>query len=65
MPEPIDVETAANQPKQAMADGVSVTNHSLPDLIEAEKHVAAKAAAAKAHRGLRFTKLVPPGTIAD
>lgn len=57
------VADAINEPKQATADGVSVQQHSLPDLIQAEKYLAAKAAASKKHSGLRFAKLVPPGTI--
>jgi hypothetical protein len=59
------VETAMLEPKQAMADGVSTTAHSLPDLIQAEQYAAAKRAVNKPHRGLRFSKLVPPGTIGD
>jgi len=65
MPDQTAVQDAMAQPKAASGDGVSVTQHSLPDLIQAEKHVAAKSAASKAHRGLRFSKIVPPGSIGD
>lgn len=57
------VAEAMAQPRMAAADGVSITTHGLADLIAAEKYLAAKAAAKKSHRGLRFSKLVPPGTI--
>lgn len=36
-------------------------NYSIAELIEAERHAASKAAAAKPHLGLRMTKIVPPG----
>lgn len=48
-------------PKSATVDGVSVTQHSLPELIAAAKYLAAQKGAKQPHRGLRFTKLVPPG----
>jgi hypothetical protein len=62
MPDQTLVSDAATEPKSASADGVSVQNHSLDELIRAEKHLAAKSGASKPHRGLRFSKLVPPGT---
>lgn len=57
------VAKAMTEPRSAAADGISTSSHSLPDLIAAEKYQAAKAAGRKSHRGLRFSKLVPPGTI--
>ena len=56
------VATAIANPKEASADGVMVKSHSLPELIEAEKYLAAKAAAKKSHRGLRFSRVIPGGT---
>jgi hypothetical protein len=32
-------------------------------IIEADKYLAAKAAASNKSRGLRFNKIIPPGTI--
>jgi hypothetical protein len=58
-----NVSEAMANPKEASADGVTVKSHSLPELIEAEKYLAAKAAAAKPARGLRFSKLVPGGSV--
>ena len=40
----------------------SVQYHSIKDLIEADRYLSAKTAAGKKHFGLRFTKLIPPGT---
>lgn len=59
----IDVETALANPKKAASDGVSVESHTLPELIEAEKHIARKAAASNPARGMRFSKFVPGGTV--
>ena len=42
-------------------NGRSMTNVPLKDLIEADRYLAGKRAAAKAHMGLRFTKCIPPG----
>jgi hypothetical protein len=36
-------------------------NLPIKDLIEADRHLAAKRAAAKPHFGLRMTKCIPPG----
>lgn len=49
-------------PREVEADGLSVRQHSLPDLIEAERYQAAKCAATRPGRGLRLTKLIPGGT---
>jgi hypothetical protein len=57
-----EVSTAIGNPKEASADGVTVKGHSLPELIQAEKHIAAKAAAKKPHRGLRFSRIIPGST---
>lgn len=48
-------------PKKVTGDTGSVEQHSIKDLIEAEKFAGAKEAVASVNRGLRFTKLVPPG----
>jgi hypothetical protein len=36
-------------------------NYPLKELIEADRYLAAKRAAAKSHFGLRMTKCIPPG----
>lgn len=63
--ESTSVATAIVNPKSATADGVSVQSHSLPELIAAENHLAKKSAASKPGRGMRFSKLIPSGTIGD
>ncbi len=52
----------ANGPKEAHGDSGGVTQHSLMDLIEADKYLAAKDAAKSKTCGLTFKKLIPPGT---
>lgn len=61
----IDINKAAAEPKQASGDGISVTKHSIPDLIAADKYQNAKAQARNKQSGLRVAKLRPPGTIGD
>lgn len=59
----IDIETAAGNPKAASApDGMSATGHSLPDLIAADKYLRNRGAANDKRRGVRFAKLVQPGS---
>jgi hypothetical protein len=55
------IETAAENPQSANVDGVSVTQRSISELIEADKYLEAKKAARRKNRGLRYTKIVPPG----
>jgi hypothetical protein len=55
------IETAAENPQSASVDGVTVTQRSLSELIEADKYLQAKKAARRKNRGLRYTKIVPPG----
>lgn len=57
-----DIQTAAQKPKSATADGVKVDQQPIGDMIEADKYLAGKGAAKRqATRGLRFNKLSPPG----
>lgn len=51
---------AVSQPKSVMVDGVSMTQHSLPELIALDKHNTAKAAA---RTGIKFQKIVPPAAV--
>ena len=48
-------------PAKASGDAGSMEQHKLADQIEADRYLASKKAAAQKRRGLRFTKLVPPG----
>jgi len=55
------IEEDAAKPSSASNDMGSVTKRPLSELIEADKYLASKAAASKAHKGLTFSKLIPPG----
>ena len=57
------IETTAQAPASVSAGGTAVTEPNLQDLVEADRYLAQKEAAAKKHRGLRITKLVPPGSV--
>lgn len=52
---------AAQSPKKASNETGAVEAHPIPDLIAADRYAASKAAASKPRRGLRVTRLVPPG----
>ena len=57
------LKNAAQQPKRVRTDAGEVEAHDLEQQIAADKYLAAKAAASAPGRGLRFNKLIPPGTI--
>jgi hypothetical protein len=57
------INTVASGPAEVSGDAGTVKQHDLEDLIKADQHLQGQTAAAKAHRGLRLTKLVPPGTV--
>ena len=63
MPEELHdaIEENAKGPAKASGDAGSVEQHPLPDQIEADRYLAAKKAAKQPTRGLRFSKIVPPG----
>lgn len=48
-------------PKRAQGDAGSVEQHNLKDQIEADRYLASKAAAKRRDRGLRMSRLAPPG----
>ena len=50
-------------PKKVSSDGVSVEQHSIPDLIDADKHNAGKAAVRVPGLGIKMTRVSPRGTI--
>lgn len=52
----------AKAPAKATGDSGSVEQHPLKDQIEADRYLAAKKAAKAKRAGLRFAKLIPPGT---
>jgi hypothetical protein len=52
----------AQGPAKASGDAGSVEQHKLSEQIEADKYLASKEAAKSKSRGLRFNKLVPPGS---
>ena len=58
------IDTVAQGPASVRTDAGEVTAQSIPDMIEADKYLAGRnaTAASNAHRGLRFNKIIPPGT---
>jgi hypothetical protein len=56
------IDTVAQGPKRVRTDAGEVESQSLPDMIEADKYLAGRNATAASNRGLRFNKLIPPGT---
>lgn len=56
----------AQGPAEARGDSGSMRQHSLPDQIAADKHLASKTALADSTKktlGVRFVGLVPPGAV--
>ena len=53
----------AQGPASAEVDGTRVTQQSLPDLIEADKHLGRKAAGRNLARALTRVKIVHPGAV--
>ena len=51
----------AQGPAEAHGDSGGIKQHSLPDQIEADRFLASKQAMKSKARGLRFTKIRPPG----
>ena len=54
---------AASGPLRVASDAGSVEQHSLDELITADRYVSGKAAASQGRRGIRITRLVPDGTV--
>ncbi len=63
MPDDLEdsIRDNAAGPAEAHGDSGGMKQHSLKDQIEADRYLASKKAAAKKNRGLRFTKIAPPG----
>jgi hypothetical protein len=56
------IRESAKAPAKASGDAGSVEQHKLTEQIAADKYLASKDAASQPKRGLRFNKLVPPGS---
>ena len=52
---------AASGPKSAEADGQRVEQHSLSDLVKADRYLASKEAAKSRGGGIRFRKMIHSG----
>jgi len=52
---------ATGMVKRSIESGRETELLPLKEMIEADRYLAGKRAAAKAHFGLRFTKCIPPG----
>ncbi|MEQ8785123.1 MAG: hypothetical protein RIC55_02455 [Pirellulaceae bacterium] len=65
MAEPLDdtIRQNATGPAKAAGDAGSVEQHKLADQIAVDRYLESKEAAKSKKRGLRFNKLVPPGTV--
>ena len=57
----VTIRENAQGPAKVAGDAGSVEQHSLADQIAADRYLQSKAAARGKQRGLRFSKLVPPG----
>jgi hypothetical protein len=66
MPDDPTIEDAIREnvagPKRAQGDSGSVEQHSISEQIEADRYLASKDAVKNPTKGVRFTKLVPPGS---
>ena len=52
----------ASGPKRVRTDAGEVEAQDVSSMIEADKYLSAKLASGTKSRGLRFNKLIPPGT---
>lgn len=57
------IESTAKGPKRVRTDAGEVESQDIEQQIAADKYLSAKAAASTKSRGLRFNKILPPGTI--
>jgi hypothetical protein len=56
------IQETASGPKRVRTDAGEVESQDVAAMIEADKYLSAKTAATTKTRGLRFNKLLPPGT---
>ena len=59
----VKITENAEGPKQVLADGVNVTQHSLREQIEAHKYVAGQEASVDFRKSFSRVKIVSPGTV--
>ncbi len=61
--EPLDqsIRENAQGPAEAHGDSGGMKQHPLKDQIEADRFLASKQAVKSKSRGVRFTKIAPPG----
>ena len=57
------IAAALTEPKRFEADGVVAESRPISEMIEADRYLKSKCASSGASRGLRITKLVPPGAV--
>ena len=57
------IRESAEGPKSASGDSGSMQQHSLPDIVLADKHLGAKKAMTKRNFGLTRVQIIPPGTV--
>lgn len=56
------LDRAIEDPQSATVDGTTINEHNIKDLADVVNRERANEAASKPHRGVRFNRLVPPGT---
>jgi hypothetical protein len=57
------IENAASGPAEVSGDAGTVKQQPLSELMKADQYLKQNQAASKAHQGLRFNKLIPPGSV--
>jgi hypothetical protein len=57
------IRESAQGPAEAHGDAGGMKQHPLPDVIEADKHLLNKAAAARPSLSLRKVRIISPGTV--
>lgn len=57
------IDDLADKPMETEADGFKNKERPLTELIEADKYRKASQGASTKTRGMRFTKLIPPGAV--
>jgi len=56
------LDEALASPASSTVDGTTIQNRSLAEMQDFTQRERANAGAAKNHRGVRFGKMIPPGT---
>ncbi len=57
------IDAALAKPKSISIDGVSRENHSLAEVQDAGARDATNTAVTRNHRGIRFSRMTPGGTL--